>query len=156
MKNLHLTGICLAMLILCATASAQKSLPVNEPNMNKARLFNDLPERIPVHILDLQSLMNSEKGGQINLKLGESVTSKFAGTIISKANKYNNNIRSVVIRSSNFNGATFTLSSSAQPNGTVKFTGRILSLQHADLYELQELKGQYVLVKKNFYDLVNE
>jgi hypothetical protein len=73
---------------------------------------------------------------------------------VSKADE--NNIHSVVIRSRNFNGATLTLSSSAQPNGTVKFTGRIISFQHGDLYELQNQNNQYILIKKNFYDLINE
>jgi hypothetical protein len=155
MKNLSLSGLCLAVTFFCVTASAQNTVPVNEPNQNKPKLFTELPDKIPVHILDLQSLMNTEAGKSVSLALGEA-TSKFSGKIVSKANKYNNNIRSVVIRSSNFNGATFTLSSSAQPNGTVKFTGRIISLQHGDLYELQNQDNQYILVKKNFYDLVNE
>jgi hypothetical protein len=61
-----------------------------------------------------------------------------------------------VIRSGNFNGATLTLSSSAQTNGAVRFTGRIISFQHGDVYELQNQNNQYILIKKNFYDLINE
>lgn len=156
MRNLTLPGLCLAMLFLCVNASAQKAIPVNEPDLNKPALFTDLPDQIPVHILDLQSLVNTDKGREVNLKMGQAASKTFAGTIVSKANKYNNSIRSVVIRSSNFNGATLTLSSSTLPNGTVKFTGRILSLQHGDLYELQLIKGQYFLIKKNYHDLVNE
>lgn len=77
------------------------------------------------------------------------------GSIISSTLKYNN-IRSVIVRSSNFNGATLTLSSSTQTNGTVKLTGRLLSMQHGDLYELQRVNEQYFLIKKNFYDVINE
>ena len=80
--------------------------------------------------------------------------SSFNGQVISRSD--DNTIHSVVIRSANFNGATLTLSSSAQPNGTVKFTGRIISFQHGDAYELQNQNDQYILIKKNFYDLMNE
>jgi hypothetical protein len=61
-----------------------------------------------------------------------------------------------VIRSGNFNGATLTLSSSAQPDGAVKFTGRIISFKHGDAYELQNQNDQYILIKRNYYELINE
>ncbi len=155
MKNLQLPGICLTLFLFCLTASAQNSIPVNEPDMKKPSLFTNLPGKIPVDISDLQSLLNTESGKDVSLKINQSATNSFNGKVVSAATKYNN-IRSVVIRSSNFNGATFTLSSSIQPNGTVKFTGRIISMQHSDLYELQKQNDQYILIKKNFYDLINE
>jgi hypothetical protein len=155
MKNLQLPGICLTLFFFCLTASAQNSIPVNEPDMKKPSLFTNLPVRIPVTISDLQNLLNTESGKDVSLRINQSAINSFNGKVVSAATKYNN-IRSVVIRSSNFNGATFTLSSSIQPNGTVKFTGRIISMQHSDLYELQNKNDQYILIKKNFYDLINE
>jgi hypothetical protein len=157
MKNLKLLGVCLVMSLACVCASAQHAIPLNEPNTNKPKLFGNLPDKIPVQIDDLRLLLGMERGTDANLKLGNSNNSpdRFEGTVISSADKYNN-IRSVVVRSSNFNGATLSLSSSIQTDGTVKFTGRIISLQHGDLYELQNLNNQYFLVKKNFYDLINE
>jgi hypothetical protein len=157
MKNLQLLGICLVMSLACVTASAQHTVPLNEPNTHKPKLFGNLPDRIPVQIDDLRALLGTEQGKDTNLKLGNTNNSldRFEGRVISAADKYNN-IRSVVIRSSNFNGATLSLSSSIQSDGTVKFTGRIISFQHGDLYELQNQNDQYVLVKKNFYDLINE
>jgi hypothetical protein len=156
MKLQLLPGLCLSLLLICATASAQEKIPVNEPDLNKPKLFNDLPDKIPVHILDLQALVNTSAGKEVSLTLEKNTSTEFDGKIVSAASKYNNNIRSVVIRSSNFNGATFTLSSSILANGTVKFTGRIISLQHGDLYELQEQDNQYILIKKNYHDLINE
>lgn len=156
MKLQLLPGICLSLLLICATASAQEKIPVNEPDLNKPKLFNTLPDKIPVHILDLQALVNTSSGKEISLTLEKNTSTGFDGKVVSAASKYSNNIRSVVIRSSNFNGATFTLSSSILANGTVKFTGRIISLQHGDLYELQEQGNQYILIKKNYHDLINE
>jgi hypothetical protein len=154
MKYLQLPGICLLLSFICATTSAQNKIPVNEPDLKKPKLFANLPDKIPVDISSLQSLLNAESGKEVSLKLGQNTLSNFNGKVVSKINT--DNIQSVVIRSGNFNGATLTLSSSAQTNGTVKFTGRIISFQHGDLYELQNQNDQYILIKKNFYDLINE
>ena len=154
MKYLCLPGLCLLLFFTCATTYAQNTIPVNEPDQNKPKLFTNLPDKIPVDIITLQSLLNAETGKDVSLKLGQNAMSHFSGKVVSKAD--DNIIHSVVIRSDNFNGATFTLSSSAQPNGTVKFTGRIISFRHADLYELKNQNDQYILIKKNFYDLINE
>jgi hypothetical protein len=155
MKDLPLPGLCLSLLLLCSAASAQHKIPVNEPDLAKPRLFDGLPDKIPVHILDLQSLVNTETGKDVSLPLEKNKSITFSGKIVSSAAKYNT-IRSVVIRSENFNGATFTLSSSILSNGTVKFSGRIISFSHGDLYELQKEDDQYILKKKNYYDLINE
>ena len=154
MKNLLLQGLCLLFIFTCATASAQHTIPVNEPDQNKPRLFTNLPDKIPVDINELQTLVNTETGKTASLKLGANELSNFSGEVVSKAD--DKTIHSVVIRSVNFNGATLTLSSSAQPNGTVKFTGRIISLKHGDAYVLEYQNNQYILTKKNFYDLINE
>ncbi|HEY6502502.1 MAG TPA: hypothetical protein VIZ28_00885 [Chitinophagaceae bacterium] len=156
MKNLYLPGICLSLLLICASAPAQEKIPVNEPDLNKPKLFSNLPDKIPVNILDLQGLVNTETGKEVSLMLEKNTSTGFTGKVVSAASKYNNNIRSVVIRSSNFNGATLTLSSSILANGTVKITGRIISPQHGDLYELQKLNDEYMFIKKNYYDLINE
>jgi hypothetical protein len=154
MKYLQLSGLCLLLSFICATTSAQNSIPVNEPDLNKPRLFANLPDKIPVDISSLQNLINAETGKEVTLKLGQNTLSNFNGKVVSIVNT--DNIHSVVIRSDNFNGAALTLSSSTQPNGTVKFTGRIISFRHGDLYELQNQNDQYILIKKNFYDLINE
>ena len=96
----------------------------------------------------LKALITAESGKDINLKMGNNTLPGFQGKIISVIHKYDN-IHSVVIRSDNFNGATMTLSSSTKPNGTVKFTGRIISPGHGDLYVLQNENDQYILIKKN-------
>ena len=154
MKNLLLPGLCLLFLFTCATTSAQNTVPVNEPDQNRPKLFTNLPDKITVNVADLQTLVNAEAGKTVHLKLGQNALRTFNGQVISRAD--DNLIHSVVIRSADFNGATLTLSSSIQPNGTVKFTGRIISFKHSDAYELQKQNDQYILIKKNFYDLINE
>jgi hypothetical protein len=153
MKYLCLSGLCLSLLLLSSTfLSAQEPIPVNEPNLKKPLLFKNLPEKIKLETAFLKSLILGEEGKDVKMQMGKVA---LEGKVISSVKKYNN-INSVIIRSSNFNGATLTLSSSTKPDGTVKITGRLLSIQHGDLYELQKENDQYVLVKKNYYDLINE
>lgn len=154
MNYLQLPGICLLVILSCATSFAQNKAPVNQPDLNKPKLFADFPDKIPVDINSLRSLINTETGKMVSLWLGPDARKSFNGEVVSRAD--DNIIHSVVIRSGNFNGATLTLSSSTQPDGTVKFTGRIISFGHGDLYELRYQNEQYILIKKNFYDLINE
>ncbi len=152
MKNLSLVGLCLSFIFSSSTLFAQAPVPVNEPDLKKPLLFANLPDRIPLETAYLKSLFTGTEGKEINMSLGKS---QLEGKVVSNISKYNT-IRSVTIRSSNFNGASLTLSSSTKTDGTVKITGRLLSLQHGDLYELEKEGEQYVLIKKNFYDLINE
>ena len=158
MKYQKPAGLILALILFCAGLSAQDHAPINEPDMNKPRLFDHLPAEIPVAITELKGLLltTPQQGKEVSLRMADQKLAPFAGKVISSASKYDNKLRSVVIKSAEFNGATLTLSSSTQPDGTVTFQGRIISFQHADLYELQLKNNQYYLVKKNFYDLVNE
>ena len=47
MKHLKLSGFCLLCMLFCATVSAQDKVPLNEPDYNKPKLFNNLPDKIP-------------------------------------------------------------------------------------------------------------
>jgi len=152
MKHLSLSGLCLLSILFSTFLSAQEIIPVNEPNYRRALLFKSLPEKVTLEDAKLNSLLNVTEGNIVKIEMGSSA---IEGKVISAVNKYNN-IRSVVIRSSNFNGATLTLSSSTRRDGTVKISGRLISIQHGDLYELEKQNDKYVLVKKNYYDLINE
>ena len=139
---------------LCSTA--QNVIPINEPDVNKPRLFQSLPENFPVRMLDITALFGSELGRPVSLSLSDAVAFQFDGNIVSMANKYDNRIKSVVVRSTNFPGASFTISKITDERGTISYTGRILSMQHGDLFELSTVNDQLVFVKRKFYDLVNE
>lgn len=143
------------LLYLCSAAQTDKP-PVTEPNYNKPRLFDNLPKSIPVNIAEINTVLSSELGSRASIGLSTAANIRFDGDIISTASKYGNAIQTVVIRSSNFNGAQLTISRTTSPEGVVSYVGRIISFQHGDLYELEKQNGQFVLVKKNYHDLVNE
>jgi hypothetical protein len=159
MKNLRTSVLCvsIALFSLCTAAQENnKAIPINEPDYNKPSLFANLPGKIPVNINAISTILNSPVGSTVSITLSEELRFVLEGQVVSAASKYENTMQSVVIRSSNLNGATFTLTKVYSQDGSRSYTGRIVSLQHGDLYELQNLDGQFVLIKRKFYDLVNE
>jgi hypothetical protein len=159
MKNLRTTliGVCITLSCLSATAQ-NNTVPINEPDYNKPKLFQHLPDVITVNVEDLNSLLNKQVGKSISINLADKSQSAFQleGEVVSETLQPDNGSQTISIRSSNYPGASFTLSRITNLDGTVRYSGRIISFKHGDLLELQQRNGQWMLVKRNFYDLVNE
>ncbi|HMK24441.1 MAG TPA: hypothetical protein VK483_00325 [Chitinophagaceae bacterium] len=158
MKNLRIPVLC-ACITLCSLFSAaqDQKFIANEPNHNKPRLFDNLPEVIPVSIENLNSLVNTRTGTIISTTLSSDArTAPFEGNVVSSVSKYENKVQTVVIKSTNYNGATLYISKVITDDGTTKYNGRLMSFQHGDLYVLQQKDAGFVLVKKNYYDVINE
>jgi hypothetical protein len=156
MKNLR-TAVLSAGLVICSLVSfsQEKTPPVNKPDYHKPRLFDGLPARIPLNATAISNLFDTPLGRAASISLSEDNRFQFLGDVVSSGAN-SQQVQSMVIRSTNFNGANFSLSKITQADGTVIYKGRIISFRHGDLYELEHQNGQYLLVKKNFYDLVNE
>jgi len=153
MKNLLQGMICLLFMFTCIFSNAQKP-PVKEPDTERPSLFKQLPPQANCRINDLQGLLNNSIGMQVNIQIADNL--QFQGTVVSVANKYDNTVKSVVVRSSNFPGAALTFSKIKKEDGSFYFAGRIISYQHEDAYEIVFANGQYSFVKKGFYDMVND
>ncbi len=159
MKNLNLVVACICLSICSLTATAQNNdhAPLNQQDRNKPLLFSSLPDRIPVSVEYINSLFGSPEGRVVSIITSADPTgSRIEGQVITTGTKYDNALQSVVIRSTNFNGANFTVSKYTDTEGTVTYTGRILSMQHGDAYELKNESGNLVLIKRKIYSLVNE
>jgi len=152
MKNLStaVLSVCITLCSLCA--SAQKDVPINEPDYNKPKLFADLPDRINFNLANLTNLFQLQVGQTANIPLTGNFT--LTGTVVSTAN--NDNVVSVVIKSTNRLGARLTFTRVISEGKIVKYIGRIISLQHGDVYEIVSENNQYYFQKKGLYDLVNE
>ena len=152
MKNLStaVLSVCITLCSLCA--SAQKDVPINEPDYNKPRLFADLPDRINFNPANLTNLFQLQVGQTANIPLTGNFT--LTGTVVSTAN--NDNATSVVIKATNRPGARLTFTRVITDQKIVKYIGRIISLQHGDVYEIVSENNQYYFQKKGLYDLVNE
>lgn len=157
MKNPGTFVLCLFFALTSFCSLAQKpAVLFNEPDHNKPRQFENLPEKIVLNLASINSLLNLEVGHTVNINLSSATPFQFKGDVVSVANDYDSKIQSVVIRSTNYPGASLTISKTTKPDGAIDWKGRILSFQHGDLYDLQKQNGQFVLVKRNFYELVNE
>ena len=153
MKNLKLFVFGIPFILCCTFGSAQLNR-INEQDLNKPRLFQNLPSDVQVTPEELTNLLTHEVGEMVNINL--SPVFQFQGRVVSTASKYENTIQSIVIALANYNGARLTFSKLTHPGQPTTYTGRIISFQHGDLYELAYRDNQYYFVKKKFYDLVNE
>ena len=157
MKNLRTAVMGVSLTLSCMFAAAQhQTLPINQPDYNKPRLFSAMPQQMTANVNNLVALFSSPVGANVSLNLASDATFRFEGQVVSTASKYDNAIQSVVIRSTNFNGANLTLSRITSADGIISYKGRIISLQNGDLYEIQSKGNQLLLVKKQTLELVNE
>lgn len=153
MKNLRILGCCISISLFCLSASAQQDrIPINEPNEKKPLLFNDLPSHIAVQTDRISSLFSAEPGQAVTLDLP---SFHFEGLVMSVVTKYENTIQTIIIRSTNYEGARLTVSKINGPDGT-SYTGRIMSREHGDVYELKQVNSNLALVKERYNKLVNE
>jgi hypothetical protein len=156
MKNLKLICAVSVLLICTVSANAQETPPVTEPNYNKPKLFASLPENIKVNINSLKELLKASNGEAVASDFGNDASFSISGQVVSTASKYNNTIQSVVIRSSNLNGASLTFTRIINEDGSISYTGRIISFEHGDAYELRQKDGNYEFVKRKFQEIMNE
>jgi hypothetical protein len=125
---------------------------INEPDYNKPKLFGDLPERINFDPTVLTALLNTKVGQSISLAVTPCFT--ISGQVVSKADDKNSN--SVVVTLTNRPGARLIFTKLTDPNNSIKYIGRIISLKHGDGYEFISENDQYYLKKKGIYDLMTE
>jgi len=153
MKILTTGAICV-LLNVCYLHSSAQNLPVNEPGESKPRLFADMPEKMHVHISDLESLLSLPVGTNVNTFLSREF--HFQGTIVSVSDVASTKVKSVVIKSINKKGATFNFTRIIKADGTIKYLGRIISFTNSDAFELVKENDQYILQKKNLNDIMTE
>jgi len=160
--NYHLLPGIRLIYTLCLFASfslqAQEKAPLREPDHNKPKLFNALPQEIPVNRQELLSIVSPtlQKSQEVNLSFTQGRSKGFTGKIAYAFSRPDGQLRTVTVQSTNFNGAVLTLSSLTNADGTTSLTGRIFSYQHGDALELQEKNNQYYWVKKNLFEMMTE
>ncbi|MBS1634111.1 MAG: hypothetical protein JST10_16220, partial [Bacteroidetes bacterium] len=65
-------------------------------------------------------------------------------------------ISSMILKLSDYAGSNFTLSKTTNAEGKTNYTGRIINFKSGDLFVLQNIDGKLMLIKKDYYALVNE
>ena len=141
--------------VACLHASAQSSKPpVNEPDYNKRKVFADLPDRMNFRIADAEALLDLAEGTTVNAMVANGFVLK--GTVISKSNPADSSVRSIVLKSTNRQGLTFTFSRIKKADGSLAYRGRLLGKNAGDALEIVKDGGAYVMQKKGYYELINE
>jgi len=155
MKKLSVTAFGLLLLFCLNKASAQdRSIPLNEPDYNKPKLFADLPQRMNLKTAGIESLFSTALGAPVSYRVADNFL--WEGTVVSRSDAADATVKSIVIRSTNRPGATFTFTRKQQSDGTFSYIGRIMSRNNGDAFEIELDGSQYVLAKKNLYDLLSE
>jgi len=157
MKNLStsLLYACITFCSVSATAQIQSSRGKN-PDVAKLILFQNLPEKISVSMENLNTLLNTAVGKSVNINLSDKSQFQFEGQVVSVSGEKDAKVQSMVIRSTNYDGARFTLSQFINSDGTKSYSGRIISFNHDDLLELKNQDGHFNFIKRKYNDLVNE
>ena len=154
MKNFISYAFSALLLFSCLFSQAQdKKIPVNDPDYNKPKLFADLPQKMNLQITQLANLFDFAVGSSVNVQVTENLL--ILGTVVSKSDEKDISIKTVVIRSTNKQGAILTFSKTIN-NEEVSYRGRIMSRDNGDAFDIIQEKGQYFLQKKNLYDIISE
>lgn len=157
MKTLKTIATCALFFLSYLYSGAQEELRINsEPDYNKPKLFADLPQKMNITISDMESLFDLAVGTPIIAKLTKNFP--FKGTVVSKSGDASTAIRSVVIKSTTNTrlGAVLTFTKIRKDDGSYIYRGRILSRESSDAFEIVKENGEYVLQKKNYYEMVRE
>src|SRR6476620_11942209 len=149
------TGLLSLLLSVCiARAGAQSIGATKEGTFNKTELFRDLPHRMEVSRQALAPLLQNNVGEKVSIPLASGFT--LDGVVVSKSNAAERRYKTVVIKSTNRPGASFTITGIQKADGTMQYSGRMLSLKNSDAYEMKEDGGRLALEKTTLADLVSE
>ena len=154
MKILKTGLLCLLLSLCAARASAQVIGASRHGTLKKPELFHDLPRRMDINAQSLAPLFRKEIGEDVMMPLASGFT--LAGVVVSKSSTAEMQYKTVVIRSTNRPGATLTITGVRSKDGSIQYSGRMLSLKHSDAYEMKNEGGQLALEKKDLADLVSE
>lgn len=154
MKTLKTIAITALFGLSFLSSKAQEKIPINQPDYNKPKLFEDLPQKMNLTISDMESLFDLSVGTPVMAKLTK--TFHFKGIIVSKSGNLGTSVRSVVINSTTRKGAVLTFTRITNEDGSFIYRGRILSKESIDAYEIVKENGQYILQKKNYFEMVRE
>lgn len=131
------------------------SFPVNQPDYSKPRLFSNYAAKIAISPEEISGIFNVAAGQHVEAKFAGGAF-KVAGEVAARVSKFENRLISMVIRSSNFPGANLVVHKQTAEDGTVIYSGSMISRNHGDAYLLKLENGVYVFTRQNTPDLLIE
>jgi hypothetical protein len=123
---------------------AQSKLPFRQSLPNKSTLFSRLPQKVGASKLHIDKLFSSADTGHIKISLADN--NFFEGVVMEKVRK-NQNVTSMNVKLTNYDGAMLTVSRIVQDDQSIKYIGRIISIKHGDVYMLTLEDNKYFFTK---------
>ena len=134
-------------------ATSQTVPPLNEPNYNKPKIFSTLPDKLPLHLTEVEALLNLSVGSDARSTIAPNFL--LSGKVVSKSDGIDASVQSIVIKS-NLRNAVFSLSRIKGTDGSVIYRGRMMSREAGDAIEIVKEADSYVLRKISYYNLLSE
>lgn len=150
------TIIFMALFTVCFlhTKAQAPTPPLNQPDYNKPKIFSDLPEKQTLNLSNMEALLSLSVGTRVNTTIANGFA--LTGTVVSCSNATDGRVKSVVIKSSNRQGATLTFTRITAPDGSTSYIGRMISKDASDAFQIIKEGSQYSIRKQGLYDLINE
>jgi hypothetical protein len=134
MKLLNKTVLIVLCTILSATSFAQ----------TKPTLFDAYPETISLSKTLITDAFSYNTGTAVSINISSNF--KFAGTVISNQQKYDN-LQTIMIRSSENSLSVFQISKITNKDNSISYAGLIINQDAADGYVIKNNNGIYSLQK---------
>jgi hypothetical protein len=151
MKHLHLQGIIISLLLVqsafCQSSSEEINVPLNQHPVEKPALFGQLPQKFDCPLNTLNNIFTARTMNDNSFRADISNVFHIEGIVIARTAISPQQL-SINIRCTNFNNALLNISRIIKPDGSIKYTGRVVSPLHGDILLLQENNGQYSFIKQ--------
>ncbi len=140
---------CAILLVLATSPFTSKAQNTPRPN-----LFDGFPNVINCANTELDKAFTSPEGNSVLLSFSNNII--FSGEISSATQRYTN-LKSVVIKLNNLQGAILAISKRINDDNSISYVGRIVNEQFADGFELKkDANNNYFLNKIKLDDILQE
>lgn len=153
MKHLLIIALSFALIFQFSEASAQDLPEFTKLQPEKTKLFDRIPAKFSVVSTAFERIFNFKVNEKVTLPLG--ADNFLEGTVTEKVRR-SEEVTSINIIASNYQGALFTISRIAQPGKPVSYTGRLVSMKHGDAFMMTMQGNELVFAKQKQSSLVAE
>ncbi len=129
------------LIVLCSIITATSFAQTSD---TKQKLYAEYPETISLSKTIITDAFTYNTGTAVSLSLSSNF--KFAGTVISNQQKYDN-LQTIMIRSSDNNESIFQISKITNKDKSISYAGLIINNNAADGYIIKNNNGIYSLQK---------
>lgn len=142
MKKLYAFA-CMAVLLCGHKAISQVTPPLSQHVSDKPMLFTSLPQKLECNLEEIDKLFIAEQSQKLQLHLNNHL--RLEGVVMEKVQK-SPEILSINFKANNHGGALFNISRIIQ-NGTIRYTGRIISRENGDVLMMVKENEKYYFTK---------